>query len=121
DPQLVRPDAVDRRDGATQDVVAPLELAGALDRDDVLVLLDHTEHGRVPPRVATDAALLFLGDVEAGRAELDPGLDLQEHLGETAYVRLVGLEQVEGDPLSTLRPHAREPTELVDPILNHAL
>src|SRR3712207_7714793 len=50
---------------AAQHVVAAAELAGALDRDHVLVLLDHAEHGGVAPRVTADPALVVLGDVEA--------------------------------------------------------
>src|SRR3546814_12866800 len=37
DPQLLRSDAVNRRDRAAQHVVAAPELPGPLDRDDVLV------------------------------------------------------------------------------------
>ena len=58
---------VDRADRAAEHVVAAAELAGALDRDDVLGLLDHAQHGRVAPRVAADAALVVLGDVAADR------------------------------------------------------
>src|SRR3954454_19417188 len=58
DAQLVGADAVDRRDGAAQHVVAAAELAGPLDRDDVLVLLHHADDGGVAARVAADAAQL---------------------------------------------------------------
>ena len=55
-PQVVGADAVDRADGAAEHVVAPAELAGALDGDDVLGLLDDADDRRVAARVAADAA-----------------------------------------------------------------
>src|SRR5690606_20617689 len=97
DPQLVGADALDRADRAAEDVVATAELAGALDRHDVLGLLHHAQHGRVAPRITTDPAPLLLGDVAAHRAEADLVLDLGEHRREPAYVGRVGLEDVEGD------------------------
>src|SRR6478609_4000559 len=120
DAQLVGPDAVDRRDRPAQHVVAALELAGALDSHDVLVLLDHAQHRLVAPRVAADPALVVLGDVEADRAELHARLDLDQHVGQPAYVDRVGLQEVERDPLRALGPHAREPAELVDEVLDDA-
>ncbi len=43
DPQPVRPDAVDRRDRAVEDVVEALELAGPLQGEDVERLLDDAQ------------------------------------------------------------------------------
>src|SRR5680860_1553187 len=63
DAQVVRADPLDRRDRATEHVVAATELAGAFDRDDVLGLLHDTDHRKVPPRVTTDPALLILRHV----------------------------------------------------------
>ncbi len=118
--ELVGPDAVDRRDGAAEHVVAAAELLGALDRDDVLVLLHDAQHRLVAPRVTADAALLVLGDVEADRAEPHPGLDLEQHLGQPAYVGRLGLQQVERDALRSLGTHARQSAELVDQVLDDA-
>ena len=52
DPQPVRPDAVDRRDRAVEDVVEALELAGPLEGEDVERLLDDAQprRGRGPGR-----------------------------------------------------------------------
>ena len=58
DAQLLGPDAVDGRDRAVQHVVEAVELAGALDRDEVARLLDDADHaacrarGRRTPRTA---------------------------------------------------------------------
>ena len=71
DPQVVGAHAVDRADRAAEHVVAAAELAGALDGDDVLGLLDDAQDVVDAARVAADAALLGLGDVVAGHAEAD--------------------------------------------------
>ena len=76
DPQVVGADPLDRADRAAEDVVAAAELPGALDRDDVLGLLDDAQHGQVAARVEADPALLGLGDVAADVAEPDLVLDL---------------------------------------------
>src|SRR3712207_768773 len=61
DAELVGADVVDGRDRPAEHVVAALELARPLDRDDVLGLLHHADDGRVAPRVPADAAGLLLG------------------------------------------------------------
>ena len=118
--QVVGADAVDRADRAAEHVVAAAELAGALDRDDVLGLLDDADRVHVAPRVEADAAPLGLGDVEADLAEPHAGLDLGQRVREALDVRRVGLQEVEGDPLGALRPDARQPAELVDEVLDRA-
>jgi len=73
--QVVGADAVDGVDGAAEHVVEPPVLAGALDGDDVLGLLDDADDALVAAGVAADGALGGLGDVAAGLAEADLGLD----------------------------------------------
>ena len=107
DPQVVRADAFERIDRAAEHVVAAAELAGPLDRDDVLGLLDDAEHLVGAPRVAADPALLGLGDVEAGGAEAHLLLDPAQRRGQPVDVGRVGREDVERDPLGALRPDAR--------------
>src|SRR3712207_8230309 len=51
DADVLRLDAVDRRQRAAEDVVATAELVGALDRHDVAELLDDADHARIPPGV----------------------------------------------------------------------
>src|SRR3954470_15011298 len=89
-PQVVRSDALDRRDRAAQHVVAAAELARLLDRDDVLRLLDHADDGEVAPRVAADPALLGLGDVPADPAEPHLVLDLGQRVHQPLHVGRVG-------------------------------
>src|SRR6478735_9315327 len=120
DAQVVGADAVDRADRAAEHVVGAAELAGALDGDDVLGLLDDADGGLVAARVGADAAALGLRDVAAHLAEPDARLDLGQRRDETRDVLGVGLEQVEGDALGALGPDAGEPSELVDEVLHRA-
>src|SRR4029078_2825138 len=71
DAQLVRPDAVDRRDRPVEDVVEALELPGPLQGEHVERLLDHAQARRVAARVATDRAERLVADVEAAVTEDD--------------------------------------------------
>src|SRR5690606_5529487 len=61
DAQVVGAHAADGVDRAAEHVVAALELADLLDRDDVLGLLDHADHLVGAARVGADAALLLRG------------------------------------------------------------
>ena len=115
------PDALDRADRPAEHVVAAAELAGLLDRDDVLGLLDHADDRQVAPRVAADPALLGLGDVAADAAEPHLVLDLGQRADQPAHVDRVGGEQVERDALRALGPDAGQPAELVDQVLDRAL
>src|SRR5690606_22700533 len=99
---------------------APTKLPRTLDRHNVLGLLDDADHRVVAPRIGTDPALLFLGDVSAGDAEPYLVLHLGEYVGEPAYVHRIGVEYVERDPLRALRADAGQPAEFVDQILNDA-
>ncbi len=54
--QILGPDAVERGQRAEQHVVAAAELAGALEREEVVRLLDHAERPRVARGIAADAA-----------------------------------------------------------------
>src|SRR5690606_34563338 len=71
DPQVIRPDAVDRADRPAENVVAAAELPGPFDRDDVLRFLDHADYLVVPPRVTADQALVLGGDAPADTAEMN--------------------------------------------------
>ena len=68
--------AVERAEGAAQHVVEAVELARALDGDDVGRLLDDADEARLAARVGADGAQLAFGEVEALPAEPDLLLDL---------------------------------------------
>ena len=114
-------DPVNRADCAAEDMVATAKLADLLNGRHILGLLDHADHRGIPPRVAADTALILLGHVPAYLAEPDLVGHLHQDGSEPPHVRGIGAEQVERDPLGTLRPHARQPPKLVDEVLHHSL
>jgi hypothetical protein len=80
-------------------VVAAVELVGALDRDHVAGLLDHTQHRRLAPLVLADAAGGIGRQVEADLALAHGLLDLADGFGQRQGVLVGGAQQVEGEPL----------------------
>ncbi len=99
-------------------MVTAAELTRPLDRDDVLRLLDDTDHGRVAPWVTADPALFLFGDVAADGTEPHLVLDLDQRVGQPAHVDGIGGQQVERDPLSALGPDTGQPAQLVDEVLD---
>src|SRR4051794_2198946 len=89
-PRAPGPQPPDRTDRAAEHVVAAAELAGPLDRDDVLRLIDDADYRLVAARVAADAAELGLGDVAADLAEPDLVLDLHQSVDQAPHVGGVG-------------------------------
>ena len=65
DVQPLGTDPVDGRDRTMQDVVQPLDLAGALQGEDVERLLDDAQPALVTRRIPTDGAQRLVADVEA--------------------------------------------------------
>ena len=108
-------------DRAAEHVVGPPELAGPLDRHDVLGLLDDADLRLVASRVGADPAELRLGDVAAARTEADRRLDLGEDGRQPGDLLRVGAQQMERDPLGRLRADPRKSPQLVDEVLDHAL
>src|SRR4029077_9353481 len=71
DLQPVRPDPVDRRDRAMEEVVSAPELAGPFEGQHVERLLDDAQAALVATAVAADGAQRRVADVEALLAEDD--------------------------------------------------
>src|SRR5439155_24967484 len=65
DLEVLGPDAVQRRERPQEHMVAAAKLPRAIEREEVVRLFDHAQEAAVAPGVATDAAGIFLGDVEA--------------------------------------------------------
>ena len=101
-------------------MVAPTELAGPFDGHHVLGLLDDADTGQVTTRIQADAAFLGFGHVSADAAETDLLLDLHQRGDEPFDIDSVGLEQMERDALRALGTDARQSSELVDQVLDHA-
>src|SRR2546425_1915296 len=112
--QIVGADAVQRRERAKQDVVAPLELAGALHGEQIIRLLHDAEHAGVARGVGTDTARVLVGDVEADRAVDDALLDGGERARQLAHLLRGAFQQKKRQPLSRLGPDTGQALERVD-------
>jgi hypothetical protein len=95
-------------------VIATVELAGALDRDDVARLLDDADRGRLAPLVLADPAGGLGGEVEADLAVTDGRLDLPDRLREPERLLLGGAENVEREPLRGALADAGKAAQLGD-------
>ena len=107
-------DPVERRERAQQHVVAPAELARALEGEQVIGLLHDAQRTLISPRIAADAAGIFFRDVEAHVAMDDELLELGERLREGPHFVEGALEQEEGQPLGGLGPDSGKPLQCFD-------
>src|SRR6202011_3620143 len=98
DPELIRPDPLDRADGTLQHVVSTPELVGLFDGDDVLRLLDNADHMKVPAVVSADPAQIALSHVETSPAEDDLVLHLDDRPSQAQRIFLRQLEEVKRHP-----------------------
>src|SRR5919198_2380676 len=114
DLEIVGADAVERREGAEQHMVAPAVLARPLHRQEVVRLLDDAEQARVPRGIGADATRILVGDVEAGVAGDNPVLHREERLRELAHLLDGALEQEEREPVGRLRSDAGQPLQRLD-------
>src|SRR5215213_2333364 len=104
DLQVLRVDAVDRRQRPAEHVVEAAELVRPLDGDDVGGLLDDADHRPVAAVVLADRAARAFGEVEADLAEADLLLHLADRVGERQRVVVGGTEHVEGEALRGALP-----------------
>ena len=118
DPQVLRLDAVERRERAPEDVVQAAELARPLDRDEVDRLLDHADHRVIAASVAADRTDFLLGQVPALVAEAHTLLDVLDRRGERKRLVLRSLQEVEGEPVGRSRTHAGQARELGDEVFH---
>jgi hypothetical protein len=118
DAQMLRLDAVERRERAAEHVVEPAELAGPLDREQVDRLLDDADQRVVTSRVAADRADVFLGEVPALVAEADALLDLLDRRRERERLVLRPLQQMEGETVRGARADARQARQLRDEVFH---
>src|SRR6202035_5013261 len=110
--QVLRIDAVDRREGPAEHVVDAVVLVRALHRDHVAGLLHDADQPVVAPRVLADAAARLVGEGEADLAQPDLLLDLPDRLGQRRGVLARGAQDVEGQPLRRAIADPRKLREL---------
>src|SRR3989304_991045 len=82
--QLVGADAVERRDGAVQDMILAAKLTGALERDDVAGVLDDAKDAVASRRVRAGRTRVDVGDRETDRAIAHLVFHVQDGLGQRA-------------------------------------
>jgi len=75
DLEVFRSDAIQRREGTVQHMIAAFERTAALNGHECLRFLYNTDQALIPPRVATEGAGVLFCDVKTDRAE--PGVALQ--------------------------------------------
>ena len=90
-----------------EDVVDAVELAGALEREDVEWLLDDAQAGAVAAGVPADRAQRRVADVEAALAEDDLLAHRDEGGGQRACLGVGRSQEVIGQSLRRLGADAR--------------
>src|SRR2546425_3281392 len=121
DAQILWADAVERTDSAAEDVITALDQRGLLDGGGVLRFFDDAQHRPVAGLVAAHSAKVALRDVAALSTEEDPFLGLHDGRGQALGILGRRLHEPERQPLGGLRPDPRQPSELVDQLLDRAL
>jgi hypothetical protein len=103
---------------ATQYVVAPPKIGGAIDHSDGRGLLYDADEPRIPPGISTDVTGLILCQIAAFFARPDPLGDRGQHRGQPPGLFGRLLQQMEGEPLRSLPADPRKPGELRDQLLD---
>ena len=114
DPQLVGPDALQRRERAHQHVVGAVVVAAPLDGQHVGRLLHDADHPAVARLVGADRARVDIGHVVADGAVGDAVLDVADRLAQQVGLRARRLQDVEREALRALAADARQALQLLD-------
>src|SRR6266545_7287729 len=116
DVDVLRPDALERRERAEEDVEEALEIARPLDRGNVERFLDDADDRGVAPRVGADRARVDVGHVVARRAVEDLLLDLDDRARQRLGLGGGTLEDMVGEARGRLAADAGELRQLVDEV-----
>jgi len=113
DADVIGPDALERRQQPVEHVVAALEVAPPVDRDQVRRGGDHADHLGLAARVAAHRARVGLGHLHADRAQPDLVGDVEQRLREVAgllaTVRTAAPDQVKRQARRGLLPDPGQP------------
>src|SRR5206468_4458128 len=97
--ELLRPDAVDGGDDATEHVVEAVVEAGALDGHHVERLLDHGDGVPVAIPIITDITDFGLSEVEALATRTYAGMQSPQGSAERRGLDWIAFEQMKGQAL----------------------
>ena len=114
DAQLLRTDAVQRRDRSVEDVEDSVEVLGLLDGGDVGRLFDYADQPLVARRAGAVDARVDVGDVVADGAEAQIGLDVADGSRQRLGIFVARAQDVERQALRAFGAHAGELFQLID-------
>ena len=114
DLQLVRPDALQRRQRTHQHVIHALEVARLLDGRHIRRLFDDADDVMIPIHIAAEGAGVDVGDVVAHRTVRDALLHVAKGVSQPLGAVARALEDMEGQALRPLGADARQSLELLD-------
>ena len=112
--ELVRADAVQRREGAVEDVVDALVAAGAFDGLDAGGLFDDADKALVADRAGAVDAGIDVRDVVADGAEAKAGFQGAHGVGERGGVFVAGAQEMKGEALGALGADSGELLQFVN-------
>ena len=95
-------------------MVAPLEFAGALQRQQIAGIRHHTDHAVAALGVAADLTFRISGEVETGLALAHLGAGRQQSVSELMNLLLRLVQQMQREPLGRARADAGQTLELIN-------
>ena len=114
DSQILRADAVERRQRRPQHMIETVGRIGPLQRPEIGDVGDHDDDRGIAPRVGADRAGILGVDIAAGLANLDL---VDRHLqrgGKRRHQRLALLDQMQGCAARRTRAESRQPRQQLD-------
>jgi len=118
DGQVLRTDAVERRQRAAQHVIPRMEHFGTLERPEIGDVRHHHNHRRIAPRIGAHRAWVLGVDVAAGAAHLDLFDRGLQGRGERRHQRLALLDEMQRRAARRARTEPRQPCQELDQTLD---
>ena len=118
DREVLRTDAVERRQRPAQHVVAAAGRIGPLQRPQIGDVGDHDDDRVIAPRVGAHGAGVLGVDIAAGLADLDLVDRHLQRAGERRHQRLALLDQMQRRAPRRARPKPRQPRQQLDQALD---
>ncbi len=110
--QILRRNTVEGRELSAEAMVAATEGTGALDRQDIRCLLDHTQKGIIALRIRADFAELTGREKAAHWAGNDFQMRLSQRIGQDQGLGLLVLQEPDRHPLGAAGADAGQPLQL---------